>query len=101
MASKEVQVANSDAQIKSVPSDMVFIALVAVLLLLALAAQEGRKSFTSLAIVLGVTLYRLRRLWNPHPGYRLKDANVSSRRRPSTAARPATCDTWLVVAPLR
>jgi hypothetical protein len=33
---------------------MVFIALVAVLLLLAFAAHEGRKSFTSLAIVLGV-----------------------------------------------
>jgi hypothetical protein len=33
---------------------MVFIALVAVLLLLAFAAHEGRKGFTSLAIVLGV-----------------------------------------------
>jgi hypothetical protein len=33
---------------------MVFIALLAVLLLLAFAAHEGRKSFPSLAIVLGV-----------------------------------------------
>jgi hypothetical protein len=33
---------------------MGFIALVAVLLLLAFAAQEGRKGFTHLAIVLGV-----------------------------------------------
>jgi hypothetical protein len=33
---------------------MVFIALVAVLLLLAFAAHEGRRGFTSLAIVLGV-----------------------------------------------
>ena len=33
---------------------MGFIALVAVLLLLALAAHEGRKSLTSIAIVLGV-----------------------------------------------
>ena len=33
---------------------MVFIALVAVLLLLAFAGHEGRKSFASLAIVLGV-----------------------------------------------
>jgi hypothetical protein len=31
-----------------------FIALLAILLLLAFAAHEGRKSFTSLAIVLGV-----------------------------------------------
>jgi hypothetical protein len=35
-------------------SDMVFIALVAVLLLIAFAAHEGRKSFTSLSIVLGL-----------------------------------------------
>ena len=33
---------------------MLFIALVAALLLLAFAAQEGRKSLASLAIVLGV-----------------------------------------------
>ena len=33
---------------------MVFIALVAVLLLLAFAAHEGRKNFDSLAIVLGL-----------------------------------------------
>jgi hypothetical protein len=33
---------------------MIFIALVAVLLLLAFVAHEGRKSFTSLAIVLGL-----------------------------------------------
>ena len=33
---------------------MVFIALVAVLLLLAVLAHEGRKSLSSLAIVLGV-----------------------------------------------
>jgi multisubunit Na+/H+ antiporter MnhF subunit len=33
---------------------MVFIALVAVLLLLAFAARAGRKSFPSLAIVLGL-----------------------------------------------
>jgi hypothetical protein len=54
VACKEVQVANSDGQVQRVPSDMVFIALVAVLLLLAFAAHEGRKSFASLAIVLGV-----------------------------------------------
>jgi hypothetical protein len=33
---------------------MVFIALVAVLLLLAFAVHEGRKGFTSLAIVFGL-----------------------------------------------
>jgi uncharacterized membrane protein len=33
---------------------MVFIALVAALLLIAFAAQEGRKSFASLSIVLGL-----------------------------------------------
>ena len=33
---------------------MIFIAVVAALLLLAVAVHEGRKGFTSLAIVLGV-----------------------------------------------
>ena len=82
MASKEVQVANSDAQIKSVPSDMVFIALVAVLLLLALAAHEGRKSFTSLAIVLGVVALIACVVY----GIRALDIGLRTRTPPAVAA---------------
>ena len=57
---------------------MVFIALVAVLLLLAILAREGRKSLSSLAIVLGVSRSScLCGLRHPLPGHRLK-ANCPS-----------------------
>jgi hypothetical protein len=102
VAFKEVQAANSDAQVKRVPSDMVFYRARCRIALLALPLTNTEKasllspscsasSLSSLASSMGSAP------WTSAEGRKRLLQAVAARQQQHD---PATCDTWLVVAPL-